>query len=409
TEMIIEKLLDYEKLPPREELGRVGVCTGCYDILQSGHAVFFEQCKEYCDTLFVVVGRASVVSRQKPGRPINPDNNRLYLVAALDPVDYAVLGDDPLLPGKIDCYTLCERLKPDVYVLNGDDSGLAWKRTFCEERGIELQLVERTVPGFLEATSTTAIVEKIGGPEDRKGYFPSRICVTGGWLDQPWVSEVVPGAVTTLNLEPTRDYAFRSGMATSTREAAKRLWKEFPEGDPETLARILFGAENPPGKFPIAGSQDALGLLMPGFNVLHYDGGFWPTKIESDVSEETAEWFESVLFLKEIDPRPEGYDPLIEKNFTVEAIQPLAESTEMAVQAVKGRDAGLLGKAIRQTLESWKQFLPNTVPDRIHDLVKATDGSCHGCSLSGCGGGYLLMVADRCPEGAIPITVRRRA
>ena len=31
-------------------------CTGCYDILQSGHAVFFSQCKELGEILVVGVG-----------------------------------------------------------------------------------------------------------------------------------------------------------------------------------------------------------------------------------------------------------------------------------------------------------------------------------------------------------------
>ena len=158
---VVNKILDSSNLPSRQNLGRVGICTGCYDILQSGHAVFFEQCKEHCDTLFVIVGRSAVVSKQKPGRPINSDNNRLFMVAAIEPVDYAVLGDDELLPGKIDCFTLCDSLKPDVYILNDDDSGLEKKRLFCEERGIELKLVARTVPNFLIATSTTEIINKL--------------------------------------------------------------------------------------------------------------------------------------------------------------------------------------------------------------------------------------------------------
>lgn len=151
-----------EDLPKiRQSDKRIGICTGCYDILQSGHAVFFEQCKEHCDILVVVIGLAEVVRKQKPGRPINSDNNRAFLVAGLEAVDYAILGDNELLPGKIDCYTVCDGLKPDVYILNDDDSGLEAKRAFCDERGIELALVSRTVPAILDATSTTDIIEKI--------------------------------------------------------------------------------------------------------------------------------------------------------------------------------------------------------------------------------------------------------
>lgn len=160
--LISSKIRTLDSLPSRIGLGRIGICTGCYDVLQSGHAVFFEQCKEYCDTLFVVVGRASVVSKQKPGRPINTDNNRMFLVAAIQAVDYVFLGDNRLLPGKIDCFSLCELLPPDVYILNDDDSGILEKKAFCAEKGIAIQLVARTVPDFLVATSTTEIINKMG-------------------------------------------------------------------------------------------------------------------------------------------------------------------------------------------------------------------------------------------------------
>lgn len=49
-----------------------------------------------------------------------------------------------------------------------------------------------------------------------------------------------------------------------------------PQTEPEKLARMLFGAENPPGVKYISGSQDALGLMLPGINRLDYNGGYWP-------------------------------------------------------------------------------------------------------------------------------------
>ena len=159
--LIRSKIRTLDDLPSRKGLGCIGICTGCYDVLQSGHAVFFEQCKEYCDTLLVVVGRATVIAKQKPGRPINSDNNRMFLVAAIQAVDYVFLGDNHLLPGKIDCFSLCKSFPPDVYILNDDDSGIREKKAFCEEHGIAIKLVPRAVPDFLEATSTTAIIAKI--------------------------------------------------------------------------------------------------------------------------------------------------------------------------------------------------------------------------------------------------------
>lgn len=139
--------------------GRIGLCTGCFDILQPGHAVFFEQCKAHCDCLVVVVGKSRNISKIKPGRPINPDFNRLFLVAAMQPVDYAILGDDEYYGKKIDCVGVCNRIKPNVLIVNDDDNGLAEKQDFCGQRGIRMVTLSRTVPDFLTPTSTTEIIK----------------------------------------------------------------------------------------------------------------------------------------------------------------------------------------------------------------------------------------------------------
>jgi len=145
----------------RSDMGAIGICTGCFDILHSGHAVFFEQCKDLCDTLVVVVGRSENISKLKPGRPINPDSNRMFLVAAMESVDFVVSGDQHYLHSKIDCVGICEVLNPDVYIVNDDDGGLAEKSAFCAQRAIELRTVSRVCPRVLHATSSTKVIEKI--------------------------------------------------------------------------------------------------------------------------------------------------------------------------------------------------------------------------------------------------------
>jgi cytidyltransferase-like protein len=141
---------------------RIAMCSGCYDILQSGHAVFFEQCKAIAPALVVSVGcDVTLAALKGPGRPINPENNRLYLLASLAAVDYVVLGDSDLLPGKIDFHTAARALRPDVFILNDDDSAVAEKQAFLGELGVELAFVSRTTPAFLTPTSTTEIARKL--------------------------------------------------------------------------------------------------------------------------------------------------------------------------------------------------------------------------------------------------------
>ena len=160
----VSKLVSAESVGARLECsnaGRIGICTGCFDLLHSGHALFFEQCKEVCDTLIVVVGRSKNIAMLKPGRPITPDSNRLFMVAAMESVDFVVPGDHRYLNSKIDCVGICDAVNPDVYIVNDNDSGLTEKADFCKERAIELHAVPRTCPEFLQATSTTEVIEKI--------------------------------------------------------------------------------------------------------------------------------------------------------------------------------------------------------------------------------------------------------
>jgi cytidyltransferase-like protein len=160
---IMKKIVTPEQLGAvREQHARIAMCSGCYDILQSGHAVFFQQCKAIAPILVVSVGcDATLAALKGPNRPINPEHNRLYLLASLAAVDYVVLGDSDLLPGKIDFHSAARALRPDVFVLNEDDSAVAEKRKFLEALGVELAFVSRTTPDFLTPTSTTDIARKL--------------------------------------------------------------------------------------------------------------------------------------------------------------------------------------------------------------------------------------------------------
>lgn len=236
--------------------------------------------------------------------------------------------------------------------------------------------------------------------------FPYRICLTGGWLDQPWMSSVVAGGVTVVGIEADRDFMFRGGMATSTRETARRIWETFPDREPVELARILFGAENPPGVEYVSGSQDALGLCLPGFSRLDYRGNYWPDQIRSITDQETLDWLEEVIWLVPLRKRDDDYDPLGIKNLSFSYVAQLAKSTDLATLAVQSRNAKLLGESLRLTLDSWKEILPLTVPDEFQAVFEVHDRF-HGYNLSGCGGGYLIVIAEQPVDEGFQVRIRR--
>ena len=163
---ILNKILDLKTLDTKiknlkSQQKTIVFCSGCYDILQPGHVIFFNQCKEFADILIVGIGRDSTIKRLKgEGRPVNPENNRAFLIASLENVDYTILNDKEILPGKIDFTKILETIKPNVFVLNNDDSAIKEKSELCKKLNIELKLVSRTVPNYLKPTSSTEIIKK---------------------------------------------------------------------------------------------------------------------------------------------------------------------------------------------------------------------------------------------------------
>ena len=308
-ENIREKIIPEEQLTRIREKNRsrkIVFCTGCYDILQSGHAVFFNQCKQFGDILVVGVGRDEVISKIKgPGRPVNPENNRLYLVAAMQDVDYAVLNDKDIFGEKIDFKRTIEQLRPDVFIVNDDDSGIEEKRRICSATGTQIGLVKRIVPPELEATSTTRIIDKI----NFKYRAPLRMDFAGGWTDVPYIMGDKKGYVSNATISPLIEYkngqfnfsGYPRGSGLSTSTAAKLLEiisSKTYNSDSMTLSQIgedLYNLENTELNWAI-GRQDQYSIVFGGFNCFEF-GKDYAKRMDISVSRETLEEFKKNLLL----------------------------------------------------------------------------------------------------------------
>jgi len=85
------------------------VATGTFDILHPVHLYYLEESRKLGDELWVIVARDSNV-KHKP-RPVIPEEHRLAMVAALKPVDHAVLGD------KTDMFRPIEEIRPEIITI----------------------------------------------------------------------------------------------------------------------------------------------------------------------------------------------------------------------------------------------------------------------------------------------------
>ncbi|EFH30865.1 bifunctional ADP-heptose synthase [Streptomyces pristinaespiralis ATCC 25486] len=97
--------------------GTVVATGGCFDLLHAGHVGLLESARRIGDCLIVCVNSdASITRRKGPGRPLNPVEDRVRVLAGLGCVDaVAVFEEDTPI-------ALLSRLRPDVWVKGGDYS-----------------------------------------------------------------------------------------------------------------------------------------------------------------------------------------------------------------------------------------------------------------------------------------------
>ncbi|MFN2233219.1 MAG: hypothetical protein ACK2U1_03255 [Anaerolineales bacterium] len=250
------------------------------------------------------------------------------------------------------------------------------------------------------------------------GGIPYRMAFAGGWIDQPYISRhnpTPPGSMVVVAIEPNVPFMDRCGMGTSTRKVAMEIWGGcIPPGDPADLVRELYIAENE-GRSAPSGSQDMAGILYPGINRLDYDftqeGGYFPVHVESNKDPEVVEWLEQHIYMVPINPRPDGYDPLIEKNFDPTWISRLGQSGQHCFAAIVARDAQALGASMAECMLCWEQILPGTVrhPTIKIDLIAILthyQKRYIGAMYSGSGGGYIYVVSDEPVPGGFQVKVR---
>ncbi len=372
--------------------------TGCFDMLHSGHVAFLEEAAQY-GNVYVGVGSDETVYNLKGRYPVNNQDERKYILDALSCVKKSLINTGT---GIMDFLSEIELVKPDIFIVNEDGNTPA-KEELCRKLGIEYKVLRRVPHAHLPSRSTTTLRKEC--------IIPYRMDLAGGWLDQPFVGKYSHGPVITISIEPTIEFNERSGMASSTRLKAIELWQtDIPSGNKEKLAKMLFSYENPPGTRVVAGSQDALGIVMPGLNKLEYNADYWPEKIISIQDENILSWLEQHLYLLTLGPRSRNYDVLSNTNINIENAVALKEAAECCWESILNRDVEKFGHYFKKSFEAQIKMFPNMVYDEIIDIIEKYRNSSYGWKLSGAGGGgYIIFVSEREIPGSIQIKIRRNS
>ncbi|HSK08980.1 MAG TPA: D-glycero-beta-D-manno-heptose 1-phosphate adenylyltransferase [Vicinamibacterales bacterium] len=136
----------------RVEGRRLVFTNGVFDLIHPGHVRYLAEARQHGDALIVAINSdRSVRAIKGPDRPINPEQDRAEVLAALDSVDAVVVFDED------NPHALISAIQPDVLVKGAD-----WAedriigRDVVEARGGQVVRIR-----FAEGYSTTAILERI--------------------------------------------------------------------------------------------------------------------------------------------------------------------------------------------------------------------------------------------------------
>lgn len=138
----------------RDRSEKIVFTNGCFDIVHAGHASFLTKAAREGNRLIVAINTDESVRKLKgSGRPVNGEEDRACVIAAMAAVDAVVLFDDdtPL--------RLIENLRPDVLVKGGDYAkSEVVGGTTVESWGGRVVLVP-----LVEGRSTSGVIRKIAG------------------------------------------------------------------------------------------------------------------------------------------------------------------------------------------------------------------------------------------------------
>jgi rfaE bifunctional protein nucleotidyltransferase chain/domain len=151
------KILDRENASGlrAQHPGKTIVFTnGCFDILHAGHVRYLAATKRLGDILVVGLNSdASVRELKGEGRPLNSQEDRAEVMAALEVVDYVIIFNEKRAD------RLLRQVRPQVYAKGGDyttDSLDAGEVAALKEIGSRIEILP-LVPG----KSTTKLLEAI--------------------------------------------------------------------------------------------------------------------------------------------------------------------------------------------------------------------------------------------------------
>lgn len=148
---MIRKAMQRERERLGEQNRKVVFTNGAFDILHAGHVSYLNFARAQGDALVVGLNSDTSVKRYKGDlRPVNPEQDRALVLAALECVDYVVLFDED------EPRDLIAAILPDVLVKGADWAHYVSGRDVVEANGGIVVLAN-----MVEGRSTTNTIQRI--------------------------------------------------------------------------------------------------------------------------------------------------------------------------------------------------------------------------------------------------------
>lgn len=154
-----EKIIAWDTLPEwrkqfRNHGHKLVVTNGVFDILHPGHVTYLETARNFGDGLLVGLnGDAAVRELKGASRPVNSENDRAAVLAALESVSAVCIFPEKTMT------RFLAIAQPDIYVKGGDYTLETLNRD--ERRAVESAGGKIKIIPFVPGKSTTALLEKI--------------------------------------------------------------------------------------------------------------------------------------------------------------------------------------------------------------------------------------------------------
>lgn len=104
-----------EQLSSLRKGKKVVFTNGCFDILHVGHVRYLQEARAQGDLLVLGLNSdASVRELKGPDRPVQSEEDRAEILAALSCIDFVVIF------GEQTAARIVETVRPDIYVKGGD-------------------------------------------------------------------------------------------------------------------------------------------------------------------------------------------------------------------------------------------------------------------------------------------------